>query len=108
MNIQQNQTYRVLSMYDRLCKGHVLTKKAEADVFNVGEKTIQRDIDSIRAFLEKEKTNQYLVYDRKQKGYRLEMRDEPFLRNEEILAIVKILIESRAFPKEIWISLLIN
>lgn len=99
MDTQQNQTHRLLSMYDRLCKGHVLTKKAEADVFHVGEKTIQRDFDSIRAFLEKEKTNHYLEYDRKQKVYRLEMNDESFLRNEEILAIVKILIESRAFPK---------
>ncbi len=86
-------------MYDRLCKGHVLVKKAEAQMFNIGEKTIQRDLDSIRAFLETTKTNEYLVYDRKLKGYRLEMKDDPFLRNEEILAIVKILIESRAFPK---------
>ena len=99
MDTQQNQTHRILSMYDRLCKGHVLTKKVEADVFHVGEKTIQRDFDSIRAFLEKEKTNHYLEYDRKQKVYRLETSDESFLRNEEILAIVKILIESRAFPK---------
>ncbi|HWL23808.1 MAG TPA: WYL domain-containing protein [Ureibacillus sp.] len=99
MDIQQNQTHRILSMYDRLCKGHVLTKKAEADAFQVVEKTIQRDFDSIRAFLEKEKTNHYLGYDRKQKVYRLEASDESFLRNEEILAIVKILIESRAFPK---------
>ena len=53
----------------------------------------------LRAFLETAKTNQYLEYDRKQKVYRLEMTDDPFLRNEEILAIVKILIESRAFPK---------
>ena len=29
----------------------------------------------------------------------LRWSDESFLRNEEILAIVKILIESRAFPK---------
>lgn len=99
MNTQQSQTYRILSMYDRLCKGHVLTKKAEAAAFHVGEKTIQRDLDSIRAFLEMEKTNHYLEFDRKQKVYRLEMSEESFLRNEEILAIVKILIESRAFPK---------
>ena len=86
-------------MYDRLCKGHVLVKKAEAQMFNIGEKTIQRDFDSIRVFLESAKTNEYLVYDRKLKGYRLEMTEDLFLRNEEILAIVKILIESRAFPK---------
>lgn len=99
VDTQQNQTNRVLSMYDRLCKGHFLKKKEEADVFHVGEKTIQRDFDSIRAFLETTKTNQYLQYDRKEKVYKLEMGDTPFLKNEEILAIVKILIESRAFPK---------
>ncbi|MEH6942055.1 helix-turn-helix transcriptional regulator [Bacillus sp. JJ722] len=99
MSIPQNQTYRVLSMYDRLCKGHVLTKKAEGDSFQVGEKTIQRDFKSIRDFLEQTKTNQYLDYDTKQKVYRLEIRDELFLRNEEILTLAKILIESRAFPK---------
>lgn len=99
MDTQQHQTNRVLSMYDRLREGHVLIKKAEADVFQVTEKTIQRDFDSIRAFLETTKINQYLQYDRKEKVYKLEMENPPFLRNEEILAIVKILIESRAFPK---------
>ena len=95
----EKRTNRVLSMYDRLGKGHVLTKKAESDAFRVAEKTIQRDLDSIRDFLEIEQINQYLVFDHKQKVYNLVMDDEPFLKNEEILAIVKILIESRAFPK---------
>ena len=49
-------------MYDRLGKGHVLTKKAESDAFRVAEKTIQRDLDSIRDFLEIEQINQYLIY----------------------------------------------
>jgi predicted DNA-binding transcriptional regulator YafY len=55
---------------------------------------------TLRAFIETTKTNQYLVYDRKLNGYRLEIKDDPFLRNEEILAIVKILVESRAFLKD--------
>lgn len=96
---REAQIKRVLSIYDRLCKGHALTKKSEKDKFNVTEKTIQRDFDSIRAFLETNKINQYFEYDHKQKVYRLETDNELFLRNEEILAIVKILIESRAFPK---------
>ncbi|WP_100403606.1 helix-turn-helix transcriptional regulator [Bacillus sp. FJAT-42315] len=100
MDKQENQTHRILSMYDRLCKGHVLTKKTEVDEFQVGEKTIQRDLDSIRAFLEREKINQHLEYDRKQKGYKLVMEGAPYLQNEEILAMVKVLIESRAFPKD--------
>lgn len=92
---------RVLSMYDRLVKGHELKKKEEAELFYVNEKTIQRDFEGIRAFLAKVKMNQSLEYDRKRKIYRLETEreDESFLRNEEILAIMKILIESRAFPK---------
>jgi predicted DNA-binding transcriptional regulator YafY len=99
MTSQQSQISRILSMYERLCKGHVLTKKAEADSFHVTAKTIQRDLESIREFLETTKTNEYLEYDRKEKVYRLEMGHDPHLKNEEILAIVKILIESRAFPK---------
>ena len=100
MDSQQHQTNRVLSMYDRLCKGHVLTKKAEANSFHVSEKTIQRDLESVREFLETTKTNEYLEYDRKEKVYKLENgHHDPNLKNEEILAIVKILIESRAFPK---------
>ncbi|WP_342512557.1 WYL domain-containing protein [Sporosarcina sp. FSL K6-1522] len=99
MNAQQHQTNRVLSMYDRLQQGQLLTKKAEADAFHVSEKTIQRDIESIRKYLETTKTNKFLEYDHKEKAYKLEMDDNPHLQNEEILAIVKVLIESRAFPK---------
>jgi predicted DNA-binding transcriptional regulator YafY len=81
VNTQQNQTYRVLSMYDRLCSGKVLSKKEESQVFNIGERTIQRDFDSIRAFLDMEKSNQSLVYDRIQKGYKLVVRNDKTSKN---------------------------
>ncbi|MFE6170485.1 helix-turn-helix transcriptional regulator [Viridibacillus arvi] len=93
------QVNRILSMYDRLCNGTMLTKKSEADNFEVGEKTIQRDFESIRTFFELSKTNQYLKYDPQKKAYRLVVNSETYLLKEEILAIIKILIESRAFPK---------
>ncbi|MEK4716729.1 WYL domain-containing protein [Priestia sp. FSL W8-0524] len=99
MSIQQNQTYRVLSMYERLSKGGVLTKVNEANRFGVGEKTIQRDLESIRTFLETEKVNQFLEYDRTEKVYKLNVDNQSVLRKEEILGVVKILVESRAFPK---------
>ena len=35
MTSQQSQISRILSMCERLCKGHVLTKKTEADSFHV-------------------------------------------------------------------------
>ncbi|MDG5789331.1 WYL domain-containing protein [Evansella sp. AB-P1] len=41
----------------------------------------------------------YLQYDRKKKGYVLNKQQEHALTNEEILAIGKVLLESRAFPK---------
>ncbi|MGG3449762.1 helix-turn-helix transcriptional regulator [Domibacillus aminovorans] len=94
-----SQIERILKMYSRLQKGHVLNKAEQAVHFNVTEKTIQRDFDSIRSFLEKDVPNEYLDYDREQKGYKLQQGNNTHLHNEEVLAIVKILIESRAFPK---------
>lgn len=93
------QNIRILSIYDRLRQGHALTKKAEAERFEVTEKTVQRDFEVIRTFLQTMKTNASCKYDRKENVYKLQTEDEWFLRNEEILAIVKVLIESRAFPK---------
>ena len=61
---------RVLSMYDRLMEGKVLTKAAEAQRFGVDLRTIQRDLDDIRAHLAEEKhPGMELVYDRKKMGY---------------------------------------
>ena len=38
-------------MYVRLCEGKVINKKTESQKFGVDERSIQRDIDDIRAFL---------------------------------------------------------
>lgn len=99
-DIQQVQSSRILSMYDRLSKGSVLTKKVEADRFQVSEKTIQRDIEWIRNYLSEEKVHESLIYCRTARGYKLAFEgNDDNLQNEEILAIAKVLIESRAFPK---------
>lgn len=74
--------------------------------------SIQRDLDEVRNFLES--SNNYpgetciVVYDQKQKGYRLEKIQAENLTNGEILAICKILLDSRAFPKEEIKKLLSN
>ena len=46
---------RILSMYDRLKNGEMLVKREEAVRYQVSEKSIHRDIGSIRTFLETEK-----------------------------------------------------
>lgn len=66
-----NQVYRILSLYDRLSNGEALVKKMEADAFRVDEKTIQRDFNHIRAFLAQTKTHLQLIYDRKERVYKL-------------------------------------
>ena len=75
----------------------------EAQKFGVNERTIQRDIDDIRNFMESDIGNTGIVnsviYDHVNKGVRMEQIYKLKLTNGEILAICKILLDSRAFPK---------
>lgn len=97
---KESQIHRILSMYDRLKKGEKLVKKEESLRYQISEKSIQRDIDRIRGFLELEKNNEYLDYDRKEKVYRLSVdHQDDQLNGQHILAILKVLMDSRAFHK---------
>lgn len=74
----ENQAVRVLSIYDKLVRGETVNKISEATWFGVNEKTIQRDIDAIRNFLSQSIVDGHgvvgeVVYDRRKKGYRLEV-----------------------------------
>lgn len=100
---------RVLSIYSELQRGGIINKKKLADLFNVNEKTIQRDIEDIRNYFYENRIilgNQDVVYSRSKKGYELEQKGE-ILTKEAILVIIKILLESRGFCKE-EITYLIN
>ena len=94
---------RTLGIYTRLMGGYIVSKIEEAQRYGVNERTIQRDIDDIRNFLETEVENSgiinSIIYDRYEKGYKLEQVYQLKLSNSEILAICKILLESRAFSK---------
>ncbi len=76
----------------------MLQKTEEAQRFHVNEKSIQRDIESLRAFLDNEHSNQTVVYDKRRGGYRLDTQSGK-LTNGEVLAVCKILLESRSLPK---------
>ena len=95
---------RILDLYEQLCAGRTLTKVKEALRFGIDERSVQRDIDDIRAFLAERNIakgeNRQIVYDRQQKGFRLVGSPSPLMTNSEILAVSKILLESRAFTKE--------
>lgn len=98
-----NKGFRLLSIYERLNKGELLTKDKMAIEFGVSEKTIQRDIDDLRAYLAEthfSETEVLIKYDKSKGGYFLVRFEREWLTNEEILALCKILLESRAFQKE--------
>ncbi|MBE5941013.1 MAG: WYL domain-containing protein [Lachnospiraceae bacterium] len=101
--MNNDKMYRVLGLYTKFVKGNMVFKQEEAQYYGVNEKSIQRDIEDIRKYLEDEghKTGDIntIVYDRIAKGYHLEKVYKIKLMNEELLAICKILLDSRAFTK---------
>lgn len=104
MKNKHSKNSRTLSIYIRLCAGKLINKAEEANRFGVDERSIQRDIDDIRAFLEDQKTersteSREIIYDRVHKGFTMTGTDGSAMTNSEILAVSKILLESRAFSK---------
>ncbi|MCC5911426.1 MAG: WYL domain-containing protein [Clostridiaceae bacterium] len=98
-----NKGFRLLSIYERLNKGELLHKAGLAEKFGVTEKTIQRDIDDLRAYLSENhlaESDVAIKYDRVRKGYYLVRFEREWLTNEEVMGLCKILLESRAFCKE--------
>lgn len=99
-----DKVFRILTIYSRLCDGSLVNKADEANSFGVTERTIQRDLDNIRNFLSNEAIRtgitQTVVYNRRENGYRLEKIQGSSLNNTELLAVCKILLDSRAFDRE--------
>lgn len=100
----EDQLKRVLDIYTRLCEGKIINKKEEAQKFHVDERTIQRDIESIRSFLGDRKISgaadmRDVKYDRVKKGHVMTELEDTVMSNSEILAVSKILLESRAFTE---------
>lgn len=75
---RQGKSVRLLSIYKRLCEGKVVHKEVEAIRYGTTTRTIQRDIDDIRAFLAEERLTKadthIVVYDKERQGYM--MREE--------------------------------
>ena len=108
--IKGDKIRRVLQIYTKLSDGYIINKAEEAQGYGVNERSIQRDIDDIRNFLDadSERTGvvNSIVYDRPEKGYRLETLYKIRLKNSEVLALCKILLDSRAFTKQEMVEML--
>lgn len=103
-NLYGDKISRVLGIYTKLMNGAIISKAEEANIYGVNERSIQRDIDDIRNYLDlqgaQDGTVNTVVYDRIQKGYKLEQIYQLKFSNPEILAICKILLESRSLCKD--------
>ncbi len=108
--IKGDQISRVLQIYAKLSAGYVVNKAEEAARYGVNERSIQRDIDHIRNFLDEDSDRtgvvNSIIYDRNAKGYRLETLYKIRLQNSEVLALCKILLDSRAFTKAEMVEML--
>lgn len=103
MTIKNHKSFRLLYMFEKLNRGEVINKKQFAGLFGTSEKSVQRDIDDLRVYMiECYETgdNVTIDYDYAKNGYRLVKQEREFLTNDEILAISKVLLESRGFNKD--------
>lgn len=100
---EKNKTERILTIYKMLLDGETVNKGKLADYFEVNTRSIQRDIEDIRAYLSNQRDrldgDTSLIYDRKKGGFRLNNGAKK-MTGGELLAVCKILLESRAFVKE--------
>ena len=77
--MKESKNYRTLDMFVRFCEGKTINKTEEARRFCVDERSIQRDIDDIRAFLDERSMlgdGRSIEYDRTKKGFVM-VGDEP-------------------------------
>lgn len=98
----ENKTERIITIYKMLMDGEIINKLALADRFGVNVRSIQRDIEDLRAYFADNSElmggHFSVIYDHKKKGFRLE-GDSKKMSSGEFLAVCKILLESRAFTK---------
>lgn len=102
MKIDNNKSFRLLHLFEKLNRGEIVNKKDFAASFGISEKSVQRDIEDLRAYLAEcyESGDDVTVeYDAGRGGYRLIKAEREFFTNQEILALAKVLLESRGFNK---------
>lgn len=103
LDYKENKGFRLMQLYERLSRGEIVRKAELAQKFAVTDKTIQRDIEEMRAYLAETRADAgeaTIVYDRARGGYALTRAESEWLTQEDVLAVCKILLESRAFCKE--------
>lgn len=109
MDLKGNKGFRLLSIYERLNKGEVLSKDLLSKEFCVSHKTIQRDITDLRLYLYEIhpfEIDTLIQYDKLENVYSLKRSDTDWLTNEEILIISMILLKSNSLERKQMLKLI--
>ena len=97
---------RLLAIYSQLVNGESLGKGELAAQYHVSERSIQRDIESLHCFISEQSLAQEIIFDYRTRRYRLVNRLPKGLSNSEILAVCKILLESRSMRRDEMLPIL--
>lgn len=97
--MKADKIHRILKISEKLAAGETVSKSRLAEEFGVTEKSIQRDIEDLRAYYS-DRDYSEIVYSAEKRGYFLDEDRNKYLSDKEILSICKIILESRAFSKK--------
>lgn len=95
-----NKTYRMLALYHRLMQDGRITQQDYIQENNISERTFDRDIADLRAFLQDSFTGLSVSYDFQSKTYMLEKTDMDIQKLEEHSAyfLCSLLLQNHALP----------
>lgn len=104
--VPESKSSRLLEIYSRLGRGESLNKHELSKQYQVSPRSIQRDMESIRCFLSDQMLMEDVVLDPQSGGYRLIETASRGLSNSEILAVCKILLDSRSLRRDEMLPIL--
>lgn len=104
--LTEAKSSRLLVIYSRLVSGEVVSKADLSRQYHVSDRSIQRDMESLRCFIANQSLPQDIIYDYKMRGYRLVNNLPKGLTNSEVLAVCKILLESRSMRRDEMLPIL--
>ena len=108
----EDKAERILSIYKQLKQGKVVKKAPLSTSYGVSERTIQRDITDIQCFLQNQEMKtgdiEEIIFDKRAGGYVLHTTNRRNLESKDILAVGKILLQSRALVKAELFPILFN
>lgn len=97
--METDKGMRLLHLYQALTEGRGIQKQEAAARFGVNERSIQRDIEDLRNYLAEQSPPAEIRYIAKDKRYYLISSEQRFLTCGEVLAVSKILLESRSMKR---------